>query len=90
MLSLREVIKTKSNNHPVTYRIEVYGHLYEKWFPRLTGVGVLTVHYADDLDTTNLNVELADQAALIGILNMLYDFGYPLLSVMKLTEQEIN
>jgi hypothetical protein len=33
---------------------------------------------------TTLTGELVDQAALVGVLNSLYDMGYPLLKVERL------
>lgn len=67
-------------DHPTVYRIRVYGRLDESrscWF--------------DDLDiqdepgeVTRLMGEIADQAALYGVLARVRDLGLPLLTVERL------
>ena len=65
---------------PATYQICVQGTLSAAWFACL---GNLTIEPAGDAGygpITLLIGELADQAALLGVLNNIYDLGYPLLS----------
>lgn len=67
---------------PVSYTVRIIGVLDEKWsdyYGRLT----VSVSPTDDDDrpTTTLSGRLADQAALLGLLNALYDYRYPLLFV---------
>jgi len=65
---------------PATYRILVQGHLDEEWSDRL-GDMVITRAFTDKKHPITILVgHLADQAALSGVLNTLYDLRMPLLS----------
>jgi hypothetical protein len=67
---------------PAVYTIRIVGMLDEKWSDRLGGMSVTTTSDQDKQTTvTMLTGRLADQAALLGVLNTLYDYRYPLLSV---------
>jgi hypothetical protein len=66
---------------PVTYRIRVQGVLDESWSNRVGGMSICHMHAERQPPVTVLYGELADQAALAGVLNYLYELGYPLLSV---------
>ena len=61
----------------VTYQIRVKGHLERDWAEWFEG---LTISW-EKLDETLLSGQIADQAALHGILNKIRDLGLPLLSV---------
>jgi hypothetical protein len=65
------------------YQIVVHGFLDTDWGDRLGGLNILTMETASGVVTT-LTGEIADQTALFGILNALYDLHYPLLSVRRL------
>ena len=65
---------------PSTYRIRVEGHLGEGWSDRMGGMHIVTARQADGQVVTTLCGQ-ADQAALSGVLNSLYDLGFCLLSV---------
>jgi hypothetical protein len=41
---------------------------------------------ADDVPATALIGELADQSALVGVLNTLHDLGLPLVSVERIAD----
>ena len=63
------------------YRIRVVGFLDAGWSAHLGG---MSVHHQADADGNSLTIltgELADQAALYGVLNGLYGLGFSLLSV---------
>ena len=60
-----------------TYQIRVQGHLEEDWSEWFEG---LTISW-EKPDETLLSGQIADQAALHGILNKIRDLGLPLLSV---------
>lgn len=65
---------------PAIYQICVQGTLSAAW---MACFGNLTVRPSDDAargPVTILTGEVADQAALLGVLNSIYDLGYPLLS----------
>ena len=68
------------------YRIVVRGRLDCSWSARLGDMNITTESNADSEVTTTLFGPLADQAALAGILNTLYDLGLTLVSVKYLAE----
>ena len=71
---------------PATYRIRVQGHLDDDWSDRLGGM-VVTRAYTDKKHPLTILVgHLADQAALSGVLNTLYDLRMPLLSAEIVNE----
>ena len=61
----------------VSYQIRVKGHLELDWSEWFEG---LTISW-EKADVTLLSGQIADQAALHGILNKIRDLGLPLLSV---------
>ena len=67
--------------YPAMYRIYVRGQLDSSWSERLGGMTVTTTGGMDTDETTMLEGQLLDQAALTGILNTLYDMRLPLVSV---------
>jgi hypothetical protein len=60
-----------------TYQITLQGHLDPRWSDWLDGLGI--THEANG--TTTLAGQLADQAALHGVLLKIRDLGVPLLSL---------
>lgn len=62
------------------YCIRVQGRLGEGWFDYL-GMHVEVEHGEEQYPITKLTGQVADQAALFGLLDGLYGFGFPLLSV---------
>jgi hypothetical protein len=66
---------------PAVYRIRIQGILDKNWSDYCGGMAIEhegdLMHYA----MTMLMGKLADQSALIGVLNSLHDIGYPILSV---------
>ena len=70
---------------PGIYQITVQGTLDPEWSARLGGMEIMTfLSPQGDSYVTILTGELMDQADLFGILNSLYDIGFPLLSVKRL------
>ena len=65
---------------PGTYTIRVQGHLDATWSTRLGGMRIM-VNGTGRHAVTVLFGRLVDQAALLGVLNALYELGLPLLSV---------
>ena len=70
-------------DQPGIYAIHVAGEVDTSWSDILGG---LTIAYAEtgekgDIVETILSGSLPDQAALFGVLNTLYDFHFPMLSV---------
>ena len=64
------------------YEIRVRGHLPSGWSDWL---GALTIAHEED-GTTTLTGELADQAALYGVLTKLRDLGVTLVAVTPVEE----
>jgi hypothetical protein len=69
---------------PGRYRIHIYGQLSASLADRLGDLTITARHAADQQQVTTLTGELTDQAALLGVLNTLYDMGFPLLKVERL------
>jgi len=70
------------------YAIRVVGRVDISWSDRLGGM-TITYHEEEGLDNqiaTMLHGRLPDQAALLGVLNSLYNARYPLLFVRYLRE----
>ena len=68
---------------PASYRIEVEGSLDEKWSGRLGGMQMDTASRADQKRVTTLTGTVRDQAALMGVLNGLYQLHMNALSDAK-------
>jgi hypothetical protein len=66
---------------PASYCIEVDGRLGESWSDRLGGMRINTSLHGDQCFVTTLVGELSDQAALIGVLNCLYEMRLPIIRV---------
>jgi hypothetical protein len=66
---------------PAVYHIRVQGEVDESWSSYLSGLTIAHEAGADQGVTTLLSGIVLDQAALMGVLNMLYSLGSPLLSV---------
>ena len=73
---------------PATYRIHIQGTLDESWSSRLGGMTIAPASREGEPPLTVLVGELIDQAALLGVVNFLYDLGQPLVSVECLEIQE--
>ena len=64
-------------DYPQTYRIEVAGHLNESWTDWFDGFNIV-----QQTETkTTISGQVADQAALHGLLMRIRDLGLPLLVV---------
>ena len=66
---------------PATYRIRVKGYLDSSWSDCLSGLTISQSAQGDEPVVTTLYGQVLDQAALAGVLNGLYGFHLPLLSV---------
>ena len=70
------------------YRIRVQGHLDESWTDRMGGMVITRAFTAHKCPVTILVGDLADQAALAGVLNTFFDMRLMLLSVENLDEPD--
>ena len=76
---------------PATYRICVTGSLESDMAERLWGMTVSPIEKIGEPAQTVLVGEVADQAALIGIINALYNAGHTVVSVERqLSDAEPN
>ena len=66
---------------PATYRICIVGTLEKKFSDYCGGMAIEHEIVLNQYPVTTLTGRMADQAALIGVINSLYDFGCPLISV---------
>jgi hypothetical protein len=66
---------------PATYRIRVRGYLDAHWSDRIGEMKITESRGPDGEAESVLVGRLADQAALSGVLNTLYDLHLPLVSV---------
>ena len=69
---------------PTTYRIRILGVLESSWAQRLWGMKANRVESSGEQETTELVGEVIDQAALVGIINALYNSGHTVVSVERL------
>jgi hypothetical protein len=72
------------------YQIGVQGFLDESWSDRMNGVKIRVQNLPDEAPVTVLTGQFVDQAALAGVLNTLYDMGFPLLKVELLEAQPLQ
>ncbi len=72
---------------PTEYRIVVAGALDPAWSERASGMAVVVHEEADGGTTTELRGRLADQTALMGVIDRLYSYGAHLLSVECLSRR---
>ena len=69
---------------PATYRICVIGVFESSMAKRFWGMTSAPVEQTDELEQTALVGEVADQAALVGIINALYNGGHSVVSVERI------
>ena len=69
-----------------SYRILIRGTLDTGWSDRLGGMTISATRLADGTAATTLIGDLADQSALVGVLNALHDLGLSLVSVERVPD----
>jgi hypothetical protein len=67
-----------------TYCIRVQGKLGENRASYFDGMDIVILAVADNNPITMLTGELPDQAAVQGVLQKLYNLGFPLISAEKI------
>ena len=78
---MKDSLKHPSMEGPAIYRVRVEGNIDPKWSTRLEGMDI-TSSLGERGQTESILVgRLADQSALAGILNTLYELHRPVLSV---------
>ena len=69
---------------PASYRIRIEGRLDQRWSEYLCGMAISSIKRTGRPTVTTLTGELTDMAALMGVLNTVYDLGFTLLKVEKM------
>lgn len=80
---MKQINQKLTLDRPVSYQIEVQGHLDNSWLDWIEGMTIAVKCDAGRPPFTTLNCVL-DQAALQGLLRRLYALGLPLISVIWL------
>lgn len=68
-------------DQPARYQIRVLGRISELWSGRLEGMSINKDTGNENPAICALEGELLDQAALLGVINWLYELHLPILSV---------
>ena len=71
-------------DQPGRYRIFVQGQLSTNWSTRLSDMEITVQEPVDQKPVTILTGEVRDQAALMGVLNTLYDMRCTVLKIEQL------
>ncbi len=74
---------------PATYLVRVEGSITARWGDWFSGL-TITLHEEEGSVTSTLHGELADQAALQGLLQKLYSLGFPLLEVRLIGNSDLK
>ena len=69
---------------PARYRICIQGTLDKNWSDYCSGMAIEHERDPHHHAVTILTGRLADQSALVGVLNSLHDIGCPILSVERM------
>ena len=69
---------------PAHYRVVVTGVLDSSWVERHWGMTSSPVELRGETEQTVLVGEVADQAALMGVFNALYNMGHTVVSVERI------
>lgn len=69
------------------YLIRVQGSLDAGWIDYFDGISIVVSAPEGELPITTICAHDSDQAALLGVLNALYDFGFPLLYLQRLDDE---
>lgn len=72
------------------YLIRVQGRISQKWAAWFEDMSISVDGIGDNLIVTTLTGEIADQAALQGLLQKLYNLGFPLIEVRRTNGYEIG
>ena len=83
-----QLVPTKSGlklETSAVYEIRVQGSLDSHWSDRLSDAEIRVERTSAGAPVTVLTSQFVDQAALAGALGLLYDLGFPLLSVLCLS-----
>jgi len=69
-------------DRPAIYKISVQGRIDPNWSDRMAGMKIRNSLDQTNPTITTLEGEVTDQAALLGVLNSLYELHLPIISVV--------
>jgi hypothetical protein len=75
-----------SFDRPAVYQIQVLGRLPSSWSGGVAGMAIDVTTAVGEGPISVLRGEVADQAALCGLINQLYDGQLTILSVVRLED----
>ena len=75
-----------SFDRPAIYQIQILGRLPARWSAGTAGMAIEVAKAADETPVTVLRGEVADQAALRGLLNEIYALQMTILSVVRVED----
>jgi hypothetical protein len=75
-------------DRPATYQIKIQGRIEPNWSDRMAGMQIRITLKQTTSPITILEGEVSDQAALLGVLNSLYELHLPIISVTVIPHLE--
>ena len=75
--------RTRPHSSSTDFRVRFRGALESSWFANLQNVTLTAIGCGSTTETT-LTATAPDEAALMGVLNLLYELGCPLLVLERL------
>ena len=82
---MKNIDSELSFSKPAVYKIVVQAELDESWSERLGGLEIKIERLKGKKPVTILVGQIKDQSALSGVMNMLYEFHVPIISVNMLS-----
>ena len=79
-------ISRYSFDRPAIYQLQILGRLPSRSSAGTAGMAIEVATAADETPVTVLRGEVADQAALCGLINQLYDLQLTIRSVVRVSE----
>ena len=86
-MTMLKSTKTTDFSLPVNFKIEVNGFIDEHFIDYFGEFSITHKRIDDDKMVSCLRGNVLDQAALIGILNLLYDMRFPIISVKTMKKK---
>jgi hypothetical protein len=75
-------------DRPAVYRIRIRGRLKPSWIETMWGEAFEAAKSVETPDQTVFTCKMADQAALVGCINALYNLGHAIISVAIVKPEE--
>lgn len=75
-------------DQPAQYRIRLHGYVSERWASSYGEMGATVTTSAKGQTETELTGLVTDQAALVGLINLLYDLGHAVIYIERIEPDE--